>query len=79
MDCSLTPKLSKKNCEYLPEYYKPNISRKIRILSLGQKNNILIKEIVIYAWSFNLWITSSSLSLLLSISGPHVLGVKCLL
>ena len=35
------------SCEndlYSQEYFQPNISRKIRIFSLGQKNNILIEK-----------------------------------
>ena len=28
--------------EYSQEYFQPNIGRKIRIFSLGRKNNILI-------------------------------------
>ena len=30
--------------EYSQEYFQPNISRKIRIFSLGGKNNILIEK-----------------------------------
>ena len=34
--------------EYSQEYFQPNISRKIRIFSLGRKNNILIEKKRVY-------------------------------
>jgi len=34
----------KNNLTIIQEYFQPKIGRKIRIFSLGQKNNILIKK-----------------------------------
>ena len=41
------------NLRIIQEYFQPKIGRKIRIFSLGRKNNILIKKRV---YSFGVWV-----------------------